>query len=121
EKIFSAIINNAGKKAEIQVDRDLIPYFSSNIQNLLKKIDTSLLDGPFIFSHFVDGLEQIDKDWVIKLSMRYQDVSPEEFDLLVSRFCKVNWKQIVQGIKDEMAKAKQLNDTSRLNDLLSKF
>jgi DNA primase len=121
EKIFSAIINNAGKKAEIQIDRDLIPYFSSNIQNLLKKIDTSLLHGPFIFSHFVDGLEQMDKDWVIKLSMRYQDISPEEFDLLVSRFCKVNWKQIVQGIKDEMAKAKQLNDASRLNDLLSKF
>ncbi len=121
EKIFSAIINNAGKEAKIQIDRDLVPYFSSNIQNLLKKVDMSLLDGPFIFSHFIDGLEQKDKDWVIKLSMRYQNVSPEEFDLLVSRFCKVNWKQIVQGIKDEMAKAKQLNDATRLNDLLSKF
>lgn len=126
EKIFSAIINNAGKKAEIQVDKDLIPYFSDNIQDFLKKFNESLQDcngegKTNVFSHFIDGLDQKNKDWVVKLSMKYQDVSQEAFNLLVLRFCKVNWKQIVQGIKDEMSKAKQLNDTTRLNDLLSKF
>jgi len=74
-----------------------------------------------VFSHFIDRLDNKDRDWVIKLSMKNQDVSQESFDLLVLRFCKVNWKQIVQGIKDEMAKAKQLNDPARLNELLSKF
>lgn len=126
EKIFSVIINNEGKKAEIQMDKDLVPYFSENIQNLLKKFNKSLQDctgesKTNVFSHFIDGLDQNDKDWVVKLSMKHQDVSQEAFNLLVLRFCKVNWKQIVQGIKDEMAKAKQLNDTTRLNDLLSKF
>lgn len=126
EKIFSAIINNEGKKSEIQVDQDLIPYFSTNIKNLLKKFEMSLQDcncetEKKVFSHFIDSLDNKDRDWVIRLSMKNQDVSQESFDLLVLRFCKVNWKQIVQGIKDEMAKAKQLNDPTRLNELLSKF
>ncbi len=126
EKIFSAIINNEGKKSEIQVDQDLKPYFSVNIKNLLNKFEMSLLDCSSetekkVFSHFIDSLDNKDRDWVIKLSMKNQDVSQESFDLLVLRFCKVNWKQIVQGIKDEMAKAKQLNDPARLSELLSKF
>ncbi|MFA6534883.1 MAG: DNA primase [Candidatus Babeliales bacterium] len=126
EKIFSAIINNEGKKSEIQVDQDLRPYFSINIKNLLNKFEMSLQDCSSetekkVFSHFIDSLDNKDRDWVIKLSMKNQDVSQESFDLLVLRFCKVNWKQIVQGIKDEMAKAKQLNDPARLSELLSKF
>jgi DNA primase len=126
EKIFSAIINNEGKKTEIQVDQDLRPYFSINIQNLLKKFEMSLQDcngesEKKIFSHFIDNLDEKDKTWVIKLSMKNQEVSQELFDHLVLRFCKVNWKQIIQGIKDEMTKAKQLNDPTRLNDLLCKF
>ena len=126
EKIFSAIINNEGKKSEIQVDQDLKPYFSVNIKNLLNKFEMSLQDcgsetEKKVFSHFIDSLDNKDRDWVIKLSMKNQDVSQESFDLLVLRFCKVNWKQIVQGIKDEMAKAKQLNDPARLSELLSKF
>ncbi len=126
EKIFSAIINNEGTRSEIQLDQDLRPYFSINIQTLLKKFEMSLQDCKSetekkVFSHFIDSLDNKDRDWVIKLSMKNQDVSQESFDLLVLRFCKVNWKQIVQGIKDEMAKAKQLNDPTRLSDLLSKF
>jgi DNA primase len=126
EKIFSAIINNEGKKTEIQVDQDLIPYFSINIKNLLNKFEMSLQacsseNEKKVFSHFIDRLDNKDRDWVIKLSMKNQDVSQESFELLVLRFCKVNWKQIVQGIKDEMAKAKKLNDPARLSELLSKF
>ena len=68
----------------------------------------------------VHGNSEIPKGTFIGI-LNDADISKEIFEQLVFRFCKINWKFIVQGIKDEMAKAKEMNDTTLLNDLLVKF
>lgn len=130
EKIFSAILNDELKlREEAKLDEYLLPYFSKNFQQLTNKVKifmqdckVSSLDYKSLFLRFLDSLEQNEKDFVIKLSLKYdENVSKNDFDQFVFRFCKINWKFIVQGIKDDMAKAKEMNNPVKLNDLLVKF
>jgi DNA primase len=129
ERLFSAILNGGLKLQEsMRLDEDLIPYFSNGFKQLIVRLYGFVQNcktspgNSDLFSSFLDSLDQNEKDLVIKLSMKYDaEISKDSFDQLVFKFCKVNWKYIVQGIKDEMSRAKEMNDTTRLNDLLVKF
>ncbi|KKQ11107.1 MAG: primase protein, partial [candidate division TM6 bacterium GW2011_GWF2_36_6] len=129
EKIFSVILDGELKmRGDVRLDDYLLPYFSENFQKLLKKLYDFVRncgdsqDSKNLFLRFLDSLELDEKNFVIKLSVKHCiDLSKEAFDQLVFKFCKINWRFIVQGIKDEMAKAKEMNNPTRLNDLLVKF
>ncbi|KKQ33037.1 MAG: primase protein [candidate division TM6 bacterium GW2011_GWF2_37_49] len=129
EKIFSAILDSELKmRGNVRLDEYLLPYFSENFQKLLKKLYVFIKNcgesqgSKSLFLRFLDRLELDEKNFVIKLSVKHcADLSKEAFDQLVFKFCKINWKFILHGIKDEMAKAKEMNNPTRLNDLLIKF
>ena len=128
ERIFSAIINSEQKGKSFQIEKDLTLYFSEYIQFLLKSLQNfkqkatdSTFSGSF-FKSFLDNLEESDKNWVIKCSMKYdQEVAPVLFEQLISHFCKQNWRNIVQDIKLKLLQAKQQGNKQRLQELLGLF
>ncbi len=126
EKIFSAIINTMDVHANFILDSTLLPYFSNRIQKLLEKIYTFNVEQKNMkssnFTTFLNSLDQENKDWVIKLSMKFEtQITKKIFDQLIFRFCKYNWKKIVNDIKCEIRNAKQQADHEKLNVLLKKF
>lgn len=129
EKIFSAILDGELKmRGDVRLDEYLLPYFTECFQKLLKNLYVFVAncgesqDGKNLFLRFIDSLEPDEKNFVIKLSVKHSaGLSKDAFDQLVFKFCKINWRFIVQGIKDEMGKAKEMNNPTKLNDLLVKF
>jgi DNA primase len=120
-KIFAAIIN----KPSLQINNDLLPYFSTQVQNLIQKLlqfvpqnDKSL----FNFHDFLEKLGPEERDWVVKKSILFDNkVSQDLLNQLFSHFQRQNWKQIVQNIKLNILKAREKNDSEKLQELLVAF
>ncbi|MFH1643878.1 MAG: DNA primase [bacterium] len=124
EKIFSAIMNSIGKNERFWVEEDLISFFSVKIQILLQKLDTLIKNfgANSNFSLFLDSLDEASKKWVLKVCLKFEEeVSLDYFQQLNLQFRKVNWKQILQGIKFEILKAKQNDNKKELQILLKKY
>ncbi len=124
EKIFSVIMNNIGKnKTPLIIDHELLPYFSTRMQTLLKTYETVKQQGTDnLWNTFLDSLDEQTKSWVVRVSLKYDDTAgSESFEQLVSRFCKLNWKNIVKQIKEEIQAAREINDVERLNEILGTF
>jgi DNA primase len=126
ERIFSAIINSMDKVDKFFIEDDLIEYFSDYIQNLLKKFNSFVKSADCCpkecFSKFLAILNEFDRNWVTKCSLKFdQEVAKEFFDELVLHFCKQNWKQIIQGIKIKISEATQQNDEKKLQELFTLF
>ena len=123
EKIFSVILASYDSEAKLQIELELIPYFSHSLQQLFEKLAQHEQSSPAKgFTHFLETLAHDERDWVIKVSMKYQSKATQEsFAQLLSLFCKHHWKQIVQNIKQEMLHAKRQNDVVHLNTLFGKF
>lgn len=125
EQIFSAIINKIETSTVLEVEPELLPHFSHNIQQLLQKLHNFITTKPIpdnMFNGFLDTLDDEERAWVIKISVKYQaSTSKELFDQLIFRFCKYHWKHIVKTVNNEMQQAKQENDLQKLNELFVRF
>jgi DNA primase len=125
EKIFSAILNSIDGVGIFEVHPALLPYFSSRVQRLIERLVAFVAQASFsgtIFNQFLDSLDQDDHEWVIRVSLMFdQSVSKEMYDQLIMRFCKNHWKNIVCDIKQQMLVAKQNKDNETLTSLLKRF
>ncbi len=125
EKIFSAILMSVKSSNMLRIEDDLVPYFSSMIQRLYKQLlITSKSRNNFtdVFNTLLDSLNQQDRDWIVRVSMTYNEpVSKENFEQLMFHFCRNNWKKIVQKMKEKIALAKEQQDTAALGELLKRF
>ncbi|MBD3231727.1 DNA primase [Candidatus Dependentiae bacterium] len=125
ERIFFAIINSVENDKKLKIDKDLIPYFSKNIRLLLKKfkdIYESQNSTQNIFEKLIDSLDESQKKWVLSSSVKYnQDVSQDLFDQLIVHFCKKNWRNIVQDLKNKLREAEKENDTKKQKELFNLF
>ena len=124
-KILASIINSQNEEEPIKIDPDIIPYFSSGFHEILKKLDT-FCDKKnktiFEFNGFLEILDENEQEWLLKDSFLFdKTVSKNVFNQLIFHFQKQNWKQIVQNIKISILKARQKNDTEKLNELLGTF
>ncbi|MFH0898169.1 MAG: DNA primase, partial [bacterium] len=124
EKIFSVILNSTSKAgALVFVDADLIPYFSSRIQILLKKLyalaeKSTDLSG--FFAQYTNSLDQIDRQFVARISIENDAKnSSEELEKLILHFCRENWKYIARTIKQEIVQAKQEQNHEQLEKLFN--
>lgn len=125
EKIFSVILNSADGAGLFEIESTLLPYFSSRVRRLIECLITLVSSGhaskPF-FNQFLDSLDHDDHEWVIRVSLMFdQEVSKEMYNQLIMRFCKNHWKNIVCDIKQQMLIAKQNKDDETLSRLLKKF
>lgn len=125
EKIFSVIMSSIGKNNQrpIEIDRELLPYFSTRMQTLLNTYETVKQQGsPDVWNTFLDHLDEQTRSWVVRVSLKYDGADcTESFDQLVARFCKLNWKNIVKNIKEEIQAARAVNNVKRLNEVLETF
>jgi len=125
EQIFSAIINSLGTLTVLEVESELLPHFSRNIQQLLQKLHNFVTTKPTLndtFNSYLASLDEQERAWVIRVSIKYQtNASKELFEQLIFCFCKYHWKQIVKTVNTEMQKAKQENDIQKLNELFVRF
>jgi len=125
EQIFSAIINNLGTLTVLEIEPELLPHFSRNIQQLLQKLHNFITTKPIpndMFNGYLESLQDQERAWVIRVSVKYQThVSKELFEQLIFCFCKYHWKHIVKTVNNEMQKAKQENDIQKLNELFVRF
>jgi hypothetical protein len=124
EKIFSVIMNYNGKNNKLlKIDQDLLPYFSPKIQALLQTYEAvkqQNIENPW--NTFLDRLDEQTRTWVIRVSLKYGDVAcHESFEQLVTHFCKLNWKNIVKQIKEEIKAARAANNVEHLNEILATF
>jgi DNA primase len=125
EKIISAIINSLRSEKVLTVELALVPYFSTQAQEIcaaffhfVKATDRE----QHSFSNFIDTLNDQQKQWIITVCMRHEAlVDQEVFDQFMYFFCKNNWKTIVLAIKEDIAKAKEKNDAAMLTQLLEKL
>jgi DNA primase len=124
EKIFSAIISSAGREAALlTITNELLPFFSVRVQAVFKIYELIRQQTQTdIWSAFLGRLDEQNKAWVLRIALKYDDVvSQESFEQLVAHFCKLNWKNIVKQIKEEIQEARLLNDAERLNEVLGTF
>ncbi|MFH1831633.1 MAG: DNA primase [bacterium] len=126
EKIFSVILNAILKTGDIlEIESDLVPCFSPGIQRLLEKLYALVKTGTKsseFFTVYMSSLNDDEKQIVSRVSIKYDvPVNKEEFDQLVVCFCKHNWKNIVQVIRQDISKAKQENDQAALSELFGRF
>lgn len=125
ERIFSAIINSVNREKQLTIDKDLVPYFSKYIRSMLTQLKTCTkpTDSPNdCFKIFINKLNESDKKWVMSCSLKYeQSVSQDLFDQLIFHFCKKNWRQIVQDLKNKLRQAGNENDTKKQTELFSLF
>ncbi len=117
-------MNNIGKNnTSLIIDHELLPYFSTRIQTLLKTYELVKQQGTGnLWNAFLDELDEQTKSWVVRVSLKYDETTcSESFEQLVARFCKLNWKNIVKEIKEEIQAARAINDVERLNEILGTF
>jgi DNA primase len=122
EKIFSAILNHAGK---VSLNHELLPYFSPHIKELLTtyfSLTSKCANTSLQWQAFSNTLSTEDNAWVVKTCMKYADVvTVESFEQFIAHFYKAHWKNIVKNIKDEIQKARAENNINRLNELFGTF
>jgi len=132
EKIASLVITSVttpsadGSEAIACIEKDLLPYFSPPVRRMLESITlfvetTACVDRTFdaLVTFFKNKDEQ---NWIIKHSFVVEDEKPVILlEKLLFRFRKKNWKQIVQGIRQRIGKAKRENNPEQLQGLLRSF
>lgn len=127
EKIFSAIVSSSlgEKDKRLTIEPELVPYFSQHFQKLLRHLDLLLERSPDrknFFGSFLETLDEEEKEWVIRISMQFEEVlSAELFNQLIFHFCKHNWKHIVRDLKAQMLTATENANTVRLSELFNLF
>ena len=126
EKIFSVILNGTiGAGAVLDIELDLIPYFSPTIRELLKKLYALVKEktqSSDFFTLFMDSLDESEQQLVSRISIEHDSpMSREGFNRLIFCFCKSNWKNIVKNVKQEILKAKKENDSVKLSELFGRF
>lgn len=122
ESIISAMISTLERDTPYEIDADLVPHFSEQLQSIIKKrIVYRTSPEKQTFGAFLDLLDQQEKTVVARMTIHNQPVTREHFDYLVLQFCKQHWKHIVKVIKEDIVQAKQHNDIKRLNELFEKF
>ena len=127
QSIVSHLINSVTSDSPLLIEKDLLPYFSKQVQWILEKIEAFSItksEAPKTFDIFIDTIDdQEAKDWVIEQSFVVEDDSNRQalLESLLFRFRKRNWKKIVLDIKKRIFEAKQKNDKEELTLLLSSF
>jgi DNA primase len=114
--IFSAVINNI---ALIKNIKDVIPYFSTGIKSILKKlIEMKTKNDSLEFSQFYSMLEVEEQAVVNKHTFETNYDLTDNFEQLLARFQKQNWKKIAAAFKDLIGKT---NNKEEINSLLVRF
>lgn len=125
EKVFSAIINSLKASTIIQIPDEIRPYFSKSMQEALQKLDSFIMQhhgNEKAVSAFFDTLDPEQKDWAMRVSMHHDGAACEQvIDRLLLRFCKHYWQCIVKDVKEELIKAKQENNSQKVNEVLERF
>ncbi|MFC1894710.1 DNA primase [Candidatus Dependentiae bacterium] len=125
ERIFSAIINSIDKPKRLEIDKNLVVYFSEYMIFLIQKLNDCVIKPPTngsLFDDFLSKLNNSDKNWVISCSIKYeQDVTTNLFKQLLFHFCKHNWKRIIQDMKLKISKAKKMGSEEELKNLFGVF
>lgn len=126
EKIFSAILNSVAKGPErLEIDPVMVEYLSVKVRNLLYHLQNTMQssknDGS-LFTHYLESLDESDRQWVIQTSLKFEEEVPRElFEQLLTRFYKNNWKYIISDIKRKIFLATQEKNTEKQNTLMEQF
>lgn len=123
KKIFFAMINSTKNASTYTIDKELIQYFSPQMQKLLNKFlktyDPGKSEG---LSNFFESLSENDMAWVNKHLMLLNDLeSLETFEQLIFQFRKQKWRKIVQDIKNELIKAEEEGNVEAVQKLTARF
>lgn len=125
EKIFSAIINSVNSRDKLIIDTTMLEYFSVRVRDLLYRlfaIVNSSHDEDDIYSRYLEGLDEHDRQWVLQASLKFDTIiSKELFEQFLSHFYKSNWKYIVGDIKRKITLAKQRGDADKQRALVTQF
>lgn len=123
EKIFSAILNGMDLGRNHTVPGVLRQYFRQPWQQVLEILEEVMQNNEhFSAKHFYDLLQEPYKSRAISASMKYGNYGDErDLDLLLDRFCKYHWKNIVNDMKDGMKMIEQSGNQQKLKEYLDQF
>ena len=123
ERILAAVINTEEGEEHHRFDQEQASGLSPDAQLVFKTwtgIQGSQTAGER-FERLLAGLPEEMRPWIMQISTRYDKLSDAEFQQLLARFSRKRWKQAVQTVKLEIMKAKQSQDTERLQTLIEEF
>ncbi len=126
ERLFSAILSMGSDDALLEIfDEDVINCISPKIRNLLflwKKICSEENREKTAFDRFIDAVEDSQRSWVLKCCVEgEQSDSSQNIKQILSRLCRLHWRQEVVRLKSDIEKARHENDHGRLGELLESF
>lgn len=125
EKLFSAIINNVSNDPRIVAyEKEVREYCSPHVQHLLDQymLARDTVGSQEAFNHFLTVLDNESKMRIMRWSVKYEDaLTPELFEQFVGHFRKNYWKKVVYGIKEDIVKARQHEDSEKVKALLEEF
>ena len=117
KKIFSAIIKS-GTSFSHEQKLYIIENLSSPLHDIAKKINLPDQGDELSFNN----LSQDEQQLVYRLIMEYEsDHSKETNDMLLDQFYKKYWKKILNGIKEKVSEAVQLDNKKRIEQLLNEL
>ncbi len=123
KKVFCAIMHNMTllKKSEIEY---VIEYMPEPLKSILIKAQEILSQGDTpSLTHLFDLLQESDKKNISQLLLEHEEqkIDNELFDILLTQLHKKWWKHIVQSTQHKLAKARQENDTIRVEQIVRDF
>jgi DNA primase len=131
-KIVSIVVSGIVNNKNLNIEDDLLPYFSEFTRSILekvKKFDNKGDKSGEVFDKLLHCFDDVDdRDWIIKNSFdvcNYDEDGAssicELLEKLVFRFRKNKWRNIVQDMKQKIFEAKMTNDKDKLQQLLHSF
>lgn len=123
KKIFFAMINNYKNANNYIIEKELVQYFSLQMQGLLNKFLIAYTPAnPEGLSKFFESLDDKETAWVNKhLILLNNYDSNETFEQLLFQFQKQKWRKIVQDIKTELLEAQKEGNAELIKQLTNRF
>lgn len=101
----------------------LLEYLPSPFNKILARLrEAQRICSSLNFIQFFDMLNPKEQQFISKLLMNQeQETSPEEFDQLLTKLQKKNWKLIVQNMKIKIAQEEEYANKEKIEKIIQDF
>lgn len=122
KKIFFAIMNNLSLLNNENVNY-LLEYLPTPLNDIVQALQKAREQNTRIdFVQFFDQLKKNEQDQISQLLVEFdQEVLLEEFDQLLIKLQKKNWKQIVHSIKKQLAYEEEQGNKEKIEKIMQRF
>jgi len=124
ERIVSACLHSLSSEKRHNVPEAVQDCFSDQAVRLFTCINKVCegKDTEQAFNGILNGLSSDDRDWVIRIYMRYDaKLGKKEFTFLIGKMIQHNWKDVVKKMRAALQQASSDGDSERIQALLHTF